>query len=217
MSNESLTNIEKKILAVLADRKWHCAHELSALSSQSAKPLQLLRQKGYQFEKIGNQWTKHLLCKSCQRSTPHRRLLANEPLARLPGRVPVSPAVRKRVLHLLRERDAIFDATVSTEPLEIDHRVPQVRWSSDEVEITVETPDDVIKDKFMLLTRSHNLLKDKQCRRCRDTGTRQPFLGVEFFHKGDSDYREKTGCVGCGWHNPEKWRIELQKQLDRKK
>lgn len=217
MGNEALTNVEAKLLEVLADLQWHCVHELSAFSSQSAKPLQLLRQKGYQFEKNGTSWTKHLYCKICQRNTHHRKLLTNKPLDRLPGRVQVSPAARKRVLHLLRERDAIFDASVSSEPLEIDHRIPQIRWVADEVKITEEMTDDAIKDNFMLLTKSHNLLKDKQCKRCRDTGIRQPFLGVKFFYEGGSKYDEEQGCLGCGWHNPEKWRAQLQKRLDGEK
>ena len=216
MNEFRLTNVETKILRILQDCEWHCAHELSVVSSQSAKPLQLLRQKGYQFEKIGTQWTKHIYCRSCRRSTPHRKLLSVDPAESLPGRVQFSPALRRRVLHVLGERDAIFDATVASEPLEIDHRVPQVRWSEDEVALTESSSAEEIREKFMLLTRSHNLLKDKQCRRCRDTGARQAFLGVSFFYKGDAKYTAALGCEGCGWHNPEKWRASLQKKLDRK-
>ncbi len=75
--------------------------------------------------------------------------------------------------------------------------------------------EDEIKDKFILLTRSNNLLKSRHCENCRKTGERGCFPGIYYWFEGDEkwdkgiDKHDKKGCEGCFWNNPYKWRVEL--------
>ena len=36
---------------------------------------------------------------------------------------------------------------------------------------------------------------------------------IEFWYKGDENYDCSIGCEGCFWHNPTKWREELNKKI----
>ncbi len=66
----------------------------------------------------------------------------------------------------------------------------------------------------MVLSRENNLLKSRSCEKCVKTGKRQPFMGIKFFYKGNEKYTEDLGCEGCGWHNPKKWKEELNKKTN---
>ena len=64
--------------------------------------------------------------------------------------------------------------------------------------------EEEIVRHFQLLTRDHNLLKDRACGHCKKENIRPPFLEILFWFNGDENY-EGT-CYGCGWHNGKKWR-----------
>jgi len=99
--------------------------------------------------------------------------------------------------------------------LEIDHRFPQVRWRQDEESHDTNMSETDIRSRFILLNRSHNLLKSRYCERCANTGRRGQFPGIEYWHEGDSnwdssiDSHDEKGCEGCFWYDPYEWREEL--------
>ena len=71
--------------------------------------------------------------------------------------------------------------------------------------------DSQIRQHFQLLTREHNLLKDRACSHCKVFNERPPFLGIPFWYSGDSHYCGT--CEGCGWYDGVKWREEISKKL----
>jgi len=81
--------------------------------------------------------------------------------------------------------------------------------------------EEEIKEKFILLTRSNNLLKSRFCERCFKIGERGNFPGIYFWFKGNKKWDEKIdkydkkGCEGCFWNNPDKWREEINKAVDK--
>jgi hypothetical protein len=80
--------------------------------------------------------------------------------------------------------------------------------------------ENEIKSKFILLTRSNNLLKSRQCEKCVKEKIRGNFLGIYFWHEGDENWNGKTatdekGCIGCFWYDPYKWREELNKIVNK--
>lgn len=49
--------------------------------------------------------------------------------------------------------------------LEVDHKFPQIRWSTNEDD-NDSLSNEELKSKFILLSRASNLLKSRQCERC---------------------------------------------------
>lgn len=108
-----------------------------------------------------------------------------------------------------------------TRELEVDHKFPQVRWCKDESENKVDMSEVEIKEKFILLTRSNNLLKSRYCERCVKTGKRGRFPGIYFWYEGNENWKGKSecdeqGCIGCFWYDPYRWREELNKIVNKK-
>ena len=203
-----------RILEILSDLEWHCA-ECELPGSQPAKAIQILRQHGFEFEKAGSNWEKRIYCHKCKRTTSHRRLISKEPVNRSWVRKGIPPKLAARIRELLEGKDAILGYEPTGRIVEIDHRVPQVRWNTDEESLDVDMPDEEIKGKFMLLTRENNLLKSRHCEGCVETGRRPAFLGIEYRYSGDDRYDPTIGCVGCGWHSPEAWKSSLNETIIR--
>ncbi len=137
----------------------------------------------------------------------HYCLNTLRPTAATTLRADYSDAERKKIKTILGERDAYTGA--GSPNLEVDHRVPMARRDSDEVKINVQDTL-VVREEFCLLTREHNLVKDRQCTGCIATNERPPFLGVQFYFEGNNTYDERVGCNGCGWAYPEEWRSRLR-------
>ena len=78
-----------------------------------------------------------------------------------------------------------------------------------------------IKEKFILLTRSNNLLKSRYCEKCYRTGERGNFPGIYYWFKGGKlwdkniDKYDRKGCIGCFWNDPYEWRNELNKVVNK--
>ena len=69
----------------------------------------------------------------------------------------------------------------------------------------------------MLLTSPNNLLKSRVCDECVITNKLgKGYKEIEFWYVGDENYSDDIGCVGCFWHNPSKWRKELNKKIKEK-
>lgn len=203
-----------KDFETMSDCKWHCS-KCELLSGQ-AKTWQIWRQeKGIQLDQDekGN-WYKTLHCEKCGIKTIHRKLKSTEILTEnLKARTGIPSKVIKRAKELFSCIDEYSMRTEAANILELDHRVPQVRWTTNEDDNSNLT-DEQIKDKFMLLTSPNNLLKSRVCEECTKTNKRgKGYKEIEFWYVGDENYTEDIGCIGCFWHNPSKWRFELNKLI----
>jgi hypothetical protein len=194
---------------IMKDLNWHCTK--CELKSGQAKTWQIWRQeKGLQLDQDekGN-WYKKQDCQSCGQSTIHRKLRSLEINEGTIARSGITPKLAKKIKTYYGGIDAY---TLRKEPLgklEIDHRLPQVRWNQDEKENDVNMSEEEIKKRFMLLTRENNLLKSRKCEKCKQTGKRQKGYDLHFFYKGQEEYEDSIGCEGCFWFDPDQWRQAL--------
>ncbi|MFA1609832.1 hypothetical protein [Halobellus rubicundus] len=197
----------------LADCEWHCsACELP--SSQPAKDIQMLRKEGFEFvQNTGQGQGDYRHCETCEATTFHRKLKYPFPTQQSITRQEMPDSFKRRVRDLYDHRDA-FDGSSPSTTLEVDHRVPEVRWEESESFDYESMSDAEVKAHFQLLSRKHNLLKSRKCESCVETGTRPPFLEIEYYYEGDEEYDDEIGCVGCGWYNPQAWRAALHEELE---
>lgn len=202
-----------RIFMLLADGEWHCGkHELPG--TQPAKAIQIIRQNGYQIE------NKAILCPVCADKTVYRRLISTEPSNITIVRSALPEALKKRVKAVYGNVEAITQRTCQPAELEVDHRFPQVRWSKPEDINSPEMSDSEIVAKFQLLTRQNNLWKSRYCERCKESGVRGTFIGINYFYEGGPTWPsniaedDERGCHGCFWYNPDKWRQSLNDFVD---
>lgn len=206
-----------KDFETMSDCQWHCS-KCELLSGQ-AKTWQVWRQeKGIQLDQDENgNWFKRIHCDKCGQKTIHRKLKSTELVTvDLKARSGIPQNIVKRVKELFECVDEYSMRTEFAKDLEVDHRIPQVRWTTNEDDNSNLT-DEQIKEKFMLLTSPNNLLKSRICEECAKTNKRgKGYKVIEYWYQGTETYDEKLGCVGCFWHNPAKWRKELNKVIKEK-
>lgn len=206
----------------MSDLKWHCAK--CELKSGQAKTWQMWRQeKGIQIDKDKDgKWDPRIYCPECKRKTVHRKLKSLKILEVTKLRAGISAKFAKKVKKIYKNEDAVFLRKISPNQLEVDHKFPQVRWNKNEDENKLDMSEKEIKNKFILLMRSNNLLKSRHCEKCYKTGRRGNFPGIYFWFKGGKnwdkkiDKHDKKGCEGCFWFSPYKWREELNKIIKNK-
>lgn len=188
--------------------KWTCSLHTTG-SNQPAAIFREVKKMGYEFEETTpGRWAKSMYCPTCGQETTHYKLLKAEPTLTKQERLGIDSYTRKRILDIFSNRDAFTGATISS-TAEIDHKVP---WTRLEKDIDArELSDSQIKEHFQLLTREHNLLKDRACGYCKLNNIRPPFLEIPFWYEGDQHYC--GSCKGCGWYDGKKWREELTKLL----
>jgi len=201
---------------VLKDLQWHCTK--CELQSGQAKTWQVWRQeKGIQLDTDENgNWYKIILCSTCSIKTVHRKLKSLEISDDTKSRSGISAYLARKVKNLYHNEEAVLLREFSPRELEVDHKFPQIRWKSDEEENKPTMSEEEIRRKFILLTRSNNLLKSRYCERCVRDGKRGHFPGIYFWYEGDENWNgtdryDESGCVGCFWYDPYKWREELNK------
>ena len=187
---------------------WTCAY-CASNSNQPAATFRELKKQGYKFEEHAPQrWGKAMHCPKCGTSRTHYKLLESNPVFQEKTRYPIDQRQRERIIKLLGGRDAFTGASISSTP-EIDHKTP---WSRLDQDINVASLSDCqIIESFQLLTREHNLLKDRACKHCIEKQERLPLFGIPFWYNGNEHYIES--CIGCGWYDGKKWREELSKIL----
>ncbi|MCM1041286.1 MAG: hypothetical protein NC396_02500 [Bacteroides sp.] len=187
---------------------WTCAY-CASNSTQPAATFRELKKQGYKFEECAPQrWGKTILCDKCGTKRTHYKLLEIKPSLPEKTRLPINNKQRDRIIRVLGGRDAFTGASISSTP-EIDHKVPWIRLTHDIDASSLS--DKQIIEYFQLLTREHNLLKDRACKRCIADKKRTPLFEIPFWYAGDENYN--GSCVGCGWHDGKKWREELSKIL----
>ena len=207
-------SIQYKDFETMSDCKWHCT-KCELVSGQAKTWQKWKNEYGIQLDKdeSGN-WFKRISCKACGRKTVHRKLKTTEILSiGIKARDNIPNSIKRRAKELYKNID---EYTLREEPaniLELDHRIPQIRWTSSET-VNKGLTDEQIIEKFMLLTRKNNLLKSRCCEKCKATGIRaNGYRDIEFWYSGDKYYNEALGCEGCFWYNPTVWRSELNKAI----
>lgn len=190
--------------------EWAC----STCGSHSVQPAAVfrgLKDAGWQFEEISPQrWGQQIYCPRCRQKTTHYKLTSLTQRNAC-SRIGIKPYQRKRVISLLTEADAFTGASVKSS-IEIDHKVPfgRLKESSGDIDIDKLT-DEQVSEHFQILTRDHNLLKDRACQTCIKQGVRPPFLGIKYWYEGDSQYR--GSCRGCGYFDGVEWRKRLNDKI----
>jgi len=205
---------------ILSDLKWHCSK--CELKSGQAKTWQVWRQMGIQLDKDekGN-FYKTMPCSKCNNKTVHRKLKSLVVSEETKVRSGLPQKLISRVKEILNFEEALFLRKMMPRELEVDHKFPQVRWGKNESKNDVGMGAGEIKNKFILLTRSNNLLKSRDCEKCKKTNKRGCFPGIHYWYMGIEKWDEKidahdeAGCEGCFWHNPYKWREELNKIVNK--
>jgi hypothetical protein len=188
--------------------EWTCGYCNSG-SNQPAAIFRELKKRGYKFKEISpNRWAKTTYCMHCSTERSHYMLMEPEPVYKSKPRISISKATRKHILSIFEHKDAFTGASISSTP-EIDHKMPWTRMQED-VDANSLSDKDIIHH-FQLLTREHNLLKDRACGKCIRENKRPAFMGINFWYKGGQDY--EGSCEGCGWYDGKKWRDELDKKL----
>lgn len=184
--------------------EWVCSVHTTE-SNQPAAIFREVKRLGYEFEEVApNRWGTAVYCPICERTTTHYKLIKLHPVYTRQDRLSVDKKTRERILRLFDNRDAFTGASISSKA-EIDHKVP---WTRLEFDIDARLLTDAeIRTHFQLLTREHNLLKDRACSSCKISSIRPPFLSIPFWYEGDNEYRGT--CIGCGWYDGERWRMEV--------
>ncbi len=192
--------------------EW-CCSVCSSRSNQPASTFRELKKRGYKFEEVSpNRWGKEMQCSVCGMKRTHYKLLSPVPDFPEHKRYGFTIAERKRIVDIFENRDAITGASISS-VAEIDHKEPWTRMDAD-IDVS-KLSDEEVKQNFQLLTREHNLLKDRMCDKCKKTGKRPPFLEIEYWYAGDEHYRNT--CEGCGWYDTKQWRRAVNEVLKRLK
>ena len=153
----------------------------------------------------------------------YNRILLPIPLHAEMGYETFTPQFKARVIRLLKERNA-FEARVTAKKALIpDHKFSEVRWDDEtKAENSMDMEDDEIIEKFQLLDNQRNQQKREICRKCFQEGTRGTIYGIDFFYEGDKNWNvniptigkaAEKGCIGCPWHDIEKWRKKLNDRL----
>ena len=198
----------------MKDLKWHCSK--CELESAQAKTWQIWRQeKGIQIDtdEDGNYY-KIQFCNNCKKNTYHRKLKSLELLENTISRSSIPEKLVKKIKTFYNNIDEYSCRKEPSNLLEIDHRIPQIRWSGNEDINDINMTEKEIEEKFMLLTRSNNLLKSRKCEQCKKTGIRaKGYQDTEFWWIGNKQFDINIGCIGCFWHSPKKWMEELNKKI----
>lgn len=205
---------------VLSDLKWHCTK--CELKSGQAKTWQIWRQNGIQLDKDEKEnFYKTIFCQNCNNKTVHRKLVTLNISEDTKTRSNLPKTLADRIKKILKFEEAMFLRKMPPKELEIDHKFPQIRWKGNEDINNADMSEGDIKDKFILLSRSSNLLKSRHCEKCYKTGERGTFPGIYYWFKGGKfwdkkiDKHDKKGCEGCFWNDPDKWRCALNKEVNK--
>lgn len=204
----------RQLFDILSDLEWHCA-SCELPGSQPAATIRDLRRMGYDVKsaarKGGDEAARY--CERCRQIRTHYRLTDHRPVHSPKERSSLPGWLVERILDVCEYREAVTGRTRHPKDLTVDHKIPNIRWLESEERYEPSITDSDIIEKFQLLTNEDNLWKSRMCETCKETGKRQPFLGILFFYIGIEDYDDERGCRGCGWHDPVAWKSELNKLL----
>lgn len=190
--------------------EWCCSY-CATKSGQPAAIFRDVKAQGYEFEKVSTtRWGKNMFCPKCGMNRTFYKMISseiNQENVKRRDMSIVNPKTRERVFKLLGTKD-VYTGKSTNEPT-IDHKTPFIRLKRD-FDIS-KMSDQEIKDNIQVMSFTNNLIKNNACMKCVKTGKRQPLYGIKFFYKGGETYCGT--CEGCGYHDCEKWKMELQKKM----
>lgn len=172
-------------------------------NSNPQKPLQYLREDG--------------LCIITERDgTPSYRLIEGITTKGFESET-IPPKLKKRVLEVFYNIDAVSGTQMSEKLLIAEHKFPEERWGDRKSNPDANLTTKEIKEKFQLFTDQFNKVKREACKKCVATGIRQAPFGIDFFYQGTEKWDcsiekgqdAEKGCIGCGWYDMAKWKDEL--------
>lgn len=135
--------------------------------------------------------------------------------------------ITQTLARLKRYIEAYSGERMDKDFLLADHKFPESRWDENTPKENNPTmlDEDILK-KFQLLDNASNLRKKQMCESCAESGIRPSIYGIAFFYKGNKQWDDaiptrgpgaEKGCIGCPWYDIEKWKKELNKQINKEK
>ena len=207
----------KAFFDALLSFEWRCVSCQMPANPNWARRIQDIKEMGYT---LATDTTK--FCSTCRSAKTHL-LLVPIPRGGLTGYEAWSPALRKRIVSLLRGYDVYEGRAGRSEGLLPDHKFPEIRWDDKTRRETLENlTDEEIRRNFQLMSNQRNQQKREICRNCYQTGKRGSPFGVRYFYIGDASWptavprrgdEAETGCLGCVWHDMAKWRESLNQSV----
>lgn len=199
----------ERALGLMGDLGWHCmncmqrSHNIKTGAGDHV--WKTFKSNGYKVE------IKREVCGHCSISGNTRKVVFRR-LCSLSRDMECDNNLRNvidsaRVKRLLGTRDN-FTGASTTDP-RVDHRIGAVMMTEKE-KTFAEMTDDEVCDKYQILSENNNYVKREKCNECKKTGIRPGFMQIPFWYVGDA---YTSGCDGCGWAYPEKWRAALQLKI----
>lgn len=218
-ADKTKAEVTKSFFDALTTFKWTCVNCQLPSNPNWARRIQDLKEMGYT---IATDTAKY--CAVCTKKKTHLILI---PVLRggISGYETWSPALRKKIIRLLKSYDAFEGKGGNKDNLLPDHKFPEIRWGNDTKRDSLENlKDHEIQEQFQLLSNQRNQQKREVCRQCYQTDKRGYPFGIKYYYQGvevwDSNIPKigkaaEAGCVGCGWYDLEEWRKSLNNQKQR--
>ena len=198
---------------------WCCASCTLPKNANFARRIQGIKELGYTLATQTNRE-----CKNCDQKTT-QLILVPLPRGGITGYEVWSPELRDRIIAVLGSFDAYEARRSPKDGLLPDHKFPEIRWDLQTRRDSLEAlTDEQLQEDFQLLSNQRNQQKREACRGCFQTGRRGVVYGIPFFYEGSAEWDPQVakqgvdarrGCVGCGWYDLNRWRLELRKRLER--
>lgn len=125
-----------------------------------------------------------------------------------------SQAIRKDIKDFYKDKNCVMlgvHGTSENTKIEIDHK------DGRKDDWRVSNPATQRKEDFQPLCKAANDVKRQICKNCKETDKRwdaRNILGNPYsFYKGDENYTEDLGCVGCYQYDPVEYRKESVKKI----
>lgn len=125
-----------------------------------------------------------------------------------------SQAIRKDIKDFYKDKNCVMlgvHGTSENTKIEIDHKDGRKGdWR------VSDSKTQKIED-FQPLSKAANDIKRQICKNCKETDKRwdaKNILGNPYsFYKGDENYTEELGCIGCYQYDPVEYRKESVKKI----
>lgn len=125
-----------------------------------------------------------------------------------------SQAIRKDIKDFYKDKNCVMlgvHGTSENTKIEIDHK------DGRKDDWRVSNPATQRKEDFQPLCKAANDAKRQICINCKETDKRwdaKNILGNPYsFYKGDENYTEELGCIGCYQYDPVEYRKESVKKI----
>jgi len=206
-----------KVFEALFSGEWECkvCGPVAKVNPQSSARIKDIKTQGFFVATK----TKH--CDNCSKKTFHDILIMTDitkDQQKIQFRNPISKKLDLRICTLLNRKECVFERIKTRAGLVIDHKFPSQRWTKKESNNSDEMSDSEIKKKFQLLDNQTNLLKSRECDRCKFEKKRGIFMGIRWYYKGNENWAgssidDESGCEGCPWYDILEWKSKLKESL----